>query len=494
MKITITSTKASLPKGDILIVPVFAKEKLPDMLSGRQLKDRLKEVGFKGEWGSAELLLSPEVSRHSFIGVLGLGQSTDEVSKQVEAVRRGMGKLVQEARRHLARDIVIVLHDSMNVSELVSGIVEAVYLSDYSFVAHTKRLKKQQSTRSLKTVTIIVPKASVEAAQLQVKQTEKVMKVVTIVRDLVNEPASHVAPKSLVEAAEKVAAASPAFSLTVLDRKAAEKEGMTAFLAVAKGSQEEPYVIHLKYVPQNLTKKIVLVGKGITFDSGGLSLKPADHMEDMKIDMAGAAAVLGALSAAAALKLPVEVHGIIATCENMPSGNAYRPGDVVTAKHGKTIEILNTDAEGRVTLADALGLAVEQKPDAIIDLATLTGACMVALGTTYAGLWSNNEELAKNLMGAAKATGEGLAHMPLPEEYRPLVVSRIADVRNTATSRYGGAITAALFLQEFVEDVPWAHLDIAGPAYMNTSPLSYYGHGATGYGVRTLINFLRELR
>jgi leucyl aminopeptidase len=235
-----------------------------------------------------------------------------------------------------------------------------------------------------------------------------------------------------------------------------------------------------------------LVGKGITFDSGGLSLKPADYMEAMKIDMAGAAAVLGIFSVLPSLALGTEVHGVIAACENMPSGTAYRPGDILTAKNGKTIEVLNTDAEGRITLADALSYAVEQKPDAVVDLATLTGACLIALGDTYAGLWSTDAGLRRKLLAAAGAVGEGLVSLPLPEEYKPMIESKVADVRNTATSKWGGAITAALFLREFVGSVPWAHLDIAGPAYAEHEWLPYNGVGATGYGVRTLISFLEH--
>jgi leucyl aminopeptidase len=186
----------------------------------------------------------------------------------------------------------------------------------------------------------------------------------------------------------------------------------------------------------------------------------------------------------------VEVHGVIGACENMPSGSAFRPGDILTAKNGKTIEVLNTDAEGRVTLADTLAYAAEHKPDAMVDLATLTGACMVALGDTYAGLWSNSEQLGRSLLSAAEQSGEGLTLLPLPDEYQPMIESKVADVRNTATSRWGGAITAALFLREFVGAVRWAHIDIAGPAYAEREWLPYNGVGATGYGVRTLIAFL----
>jgi len=265
---------------------------------------------------------------------------------------------------------------------------------------------------------------------------------------------------------------------------------------VARGSSEEPYVIHLRYTPPKEVagrKKVALVGKGITFDSGGLSLKPADYMEDMKIDMAGAAAVLGVFAALGKIKSIHEVHGVMCVCENMPSGNAYRPGDIVTAMNGKTIEVLNTDAEGRITLADALTYATREKPDAIIDLATLTGANVVGLGETISGLWTTDEKLKIALEAAAAATGERVASMPMPEEYQPLIESRVADLRNIATSKFGGSITAAMFLREFTDGVPWAHLDIAGPAYYSRPYFSYLGAGASGWGVRLLVQYLTKL-
>jgi leucyl aminopeptidase len=285
-----------------------------------------------------------------------------------------------------------------------------------------------------------------------------------------------------------------------MNRKQALQKKFLAFLAVARGSIQEPYVIHLKYVPKKKPKKkIVLIGKGITFDSGGLSLKPANSMENMKIDMAGAATVLGLFSILPAIRPDVEVHGVILACENMPSGDAYRPGDIIESMSGKTIEVLNTDAEGRITLADALTYASGMKPDAIVDLATLTGACVVALGDTHAGLFGNSETLNQRIMRAAEESGEGMVEFPLPEEYRQTVQSRVADMRNTSFMRMGGAITAALFLQEFVGKSPvtkkaidWAHIDIAGPVYAEMPLIPYWQFGATGYGVRMLAKLVEE--
>ena len=253
--------------------------------------------------------------------------------------------------------------------------------------------------------------------------------------------------------------------------------------------------MHLTYEPEGRTadtKKVFLVGKGITFDSGGINLKPTGYIETMKADMGGAATVLGVFSVLAKVKPNVEVHGLIGACENMVSGKAYRPGDVIRAKNGKTIEIGNTDAEGRVTLADMLSYAAEQQPDAIIDLATLTGAAVVGLGETVAALFGNDDELKNQLQAAAGVTSEQLAALPMPPEYRPLIDSPIADVNNSGSVRWGGAITAALFLEEFVDHTPWAHLDIAGPAYHEASYPPYHQKGATGYGVRLLLEYLKN--
>ncbi len=268
---------------------------------------------------------------------------------------------------------------------------------------------------------------------------------------------------------------------------------MNAFLGVAVGSDKPPKFIHLSYKPRRPSKKIVLIGKGITFDTGGLSLKSSEHMETMKLDMSGAAAVLAVFAAIPSLIIKSEVVGIIAACENMPSGKALKPGDILKALNGKTIEVLNTDAEGRLTLADAISYAlIKEKPDEIIDLATLTGACMVALGQEIAGCFGNNDILLQNIEKHAKLTGENIWRMPLYREYSDLIKSPIADIKNIQTGRYGGAITAALFLSEFVGKTPWVHLDIAGPAYTEKdSPLT--PSGGTGFGVRLLLEYLVSL-
>lgn len=313
-----------------------------------------------------------------------------------------------------------------------------------------------------------------------------------LARDLVNEPAGNMTPTFLAQQALDIAKNNPQVKVKILEKEQVEKLGMHAFLGIDRGSVEPLKFIHLVYSPKIKAKdKIALVGKGITFDSGGLNIKVGDGMADMKIDMGGAATVLGVFSTFNDVKPKVEIHGVIAACENMPSGNAIRPGDVVANMQGKTIEIGNTDAEGRVTLADSLAYAQQQGVSTIVDLATLTGACIVALGSDYAALYSNQESLAKDLLKSANLSGERIWQMPLAEEYRELNKSSIADIRNIPSARGGGSITAALFLEEFIEDsIAWAHLDIAGPAYAE-KPLNHYTPlGGVGFGVRTLLEWL----
>ena len=277
-------------------------------------------------------------------------------------------------------------------------------------------------------------------------------------------------------------------SVEVWGRKKIQAMNLAGLLAVNRGSVEEPRFIIIRYTPAKARKRVALVGKGITFDSGGLSLKPAKSMETMKLDMAGAAAIIGAMSRLPELRPTLEVTGYIPTTDNLPSGSAQKPGDVIRYLNGKTIEVLNTDAEGRLILADGLALAAKEKPDCIIDLATLTGACMVALGNEVAGVFGNHQPLVDRLIRCGREAGEKLWQLPLVKEYREELKSSVADMKNIGGS-YGGAITAALILQEFVGDRSWAHLDIAGPAFaekeMATCP-----KGGTGFGVRTLLRFL----
>ena len=306
-------------------------------------------------------------------------------------------------------------------------------------------------------------------------------------RDLVNEPAARVTPRALADAARKMARAH-GLRCDVLSRAQIRKLGMNLFLAVSQGSAQEPQLVRISY--QARGTPIALVGKAITFDSGGLSIKTAQGMEDMKVDMAGAAAVIAAMRLVAALKPPFPVRAYFGACENLPSGTAYKPGDVIVGKNGTSVEVLNTDAEGRLVLADVLAWAVEEKPAALIDLATLTGAILVALGPWTTGLFSNDDALAAEISDAARAAGEPLWRMPLTPEMEELIKSPVADLKNTG-GRYGGSINAALFLQHFVGKTPWAHLDIAGPASVDKER-GYNPRGGTGAGVRLLAEWIRR--
>jgi leucyl aminopeptidase len=311
-------------------------------------------------------------------------------------------------------------------------------------------------------------------------------------RDLANEPGNVINPAALEDKARELAE-SNGLKIKVLDAEALAREGMNALLSVGQGSKTPPRLIHLEYAPEGAAARVAIVGKGITFDSGGLDIKPADSMLTMKGDKTGACVAMGAIKAASELKLPINVCAIIGAAENMPGGGAYRPDDVIRAYNGKTIEINNTDAEGRVTLADTLAYACEQRPDRVIDIATLTGACAVALGDTTAGLFTNDDAFADEFLSAAATTGERFWKLPMDDEnLRKKIKSPIADVINSA-GRYGGAITAAMFLENFVQKgKPWIHLDIAATDFVK-EPYSYYIKGATAYGMRSVVTYLLEL-
>jgi leucyl aminopeptidase len=315
----------------------------------------------------------------------------------------------------------------------------------------------------------------------------------TFARDLVNEPGNVINPITLAEIAQRLAQ-EYGLECKVYDEKQIQEMGMYALWSVGKGSSTPPRFIHLTYKPQGEPRdRIALVGKGLTFDSGGLNIKTGDYMRTMKMDKSGACAVLGIMKALAQLKPQIEVHGIIGAAENMPSGSAYRPDDIIKTMSGKTIEVDNTDAEGRITLADALYYASNLKPSYIIDMATLTGACIVALGEYTAGLFTNNDEFGDKLLRLSLETGERLWKLPMDDKkLREKIKKSDADIVNTG-GRYGGAITAAMFLEEFVgEGIKWIHLDIAGPAYLKEE-FGYYSKGATGFGVRTCLEYILSL-
>ena len=442
----------------------------------------------------SEVALEPAPAGSSAKYLLTVGLGADE-DIDLEVIREATGVALASARTLKISSISLSVPTlaEFKFDEIVQAMHEALLLATYSY---DEFKKPSEAKLKLSSISLIVERKQLAVAQKGFDRASLLISGVTLARDLVNQPPNNLHPQALVAAAEKIAKESQGLiTLKVLDEAACAKLGMGSYLAVGAGSDFPSKFIHLTYTPKTSSKKsYAIVGKGITFDSGGLSLKPADAMMTMKCDMGGAAAVLGLFTTLAESQPKVVVHGLIAAAENMPSGKAMRPGDIVTAMNGKTIEILNTDAEGRLTLADALSYAVTLDPDAIVDLATLTGACMVGLGEEVAGLMGNDDDLAVELLAAADRAGERLWEMPLPPRYKSLIESDVADLRNIATSRYGGSLTAGLFLQEFVGETPWAHLDIAGPAYAERPMSSYLAKGGTGYAVRTLAEFISKLR
>ncbi|NDC37804.1 MAG: leucyl aminopeptidase [Proteobacteria bacterium] len=445
--------------------------------------------GFKA---GAKESLTVQTNQATGLEVLVLVGAPDAETSALEATEyyRKLGNaLVAAAKRHHAETVGYLPGEfELKSPAAARAFAEGVVLGGYSFTQY--KSKKAEEKKGLKSVVVLSQKAPNMAALTEGRIAAE---GTVLARDLVNMPPCDCTPAYLVKTAERIAKEHK-LKIDIFDKQALKKMGANSLLSVSYGSDQPPYLIRMALKPKKKSAKVIaLVGKGITFDSGGLSIKPASGMEDMKIDMAGAAAVLGAMQALAQLNPKVEVRAYIPTTENMTGGSATRPGDIAKAMSGKTIEILNTDAEGRLILADALCLAEKDGCDTIVDLATLTGACMVALGNDYAGLFSDDEKLIASLNKASEEAGERLWRLPLAKEYRKLIESSVADIKNTG-GRYGGAITAALFLQEFVTNkkTRWAHLDIAGPA-ATESEQGYIKRGGVGFGVRTLVNLVRGM-
>jgi leucyl aminopeptidase len=363
-------------------------------------------------------------------------------------------------------------------------IAEGLVLGAYRFDKYLTGDRRPKA--DLSKVFVVTGAKIPESAKDDVALGEKIAAAVNIARDLSSEPPNELPPASLAEAAKKVAKEN-GLKIEVFDMAEIKKRGMRLIEAVGRGSAHEPRFVHLSYVPKGPSKKrLVFVGKGITFDTGGISIKPAAGMGEMKHDMSGAGNMVGLMAAVAALKPQVEVHALMACAENMPDGNAYRPGDVWPSLDGKSVEIINTDAEGRLVLADALAYGRKLLPDLMVDNATLTGACVVALGNTCSGFYATNDETAHEFAASVKEAGEQMWRMPLLEELKDQLKSDVADIKHTG-DRWGGSITAALFLREFIGDVKnWVHADIAGPVTTDRA-VGWCPKGATGHGVLTYV-------
>jgi leucyl aminopeptidase len=439
----------------------------------------LDAQGFEGKKGEVRAVPGAD-GRTTY--VVGLGPAA-EVDAAV--LRYAAGALARAAKRHssLAVDLLGHLAEGTTPAKGAQAIVEGLVLGGYQYTAFKSDPKPAALER------IIVVGGGGSRTQTAMDRGLAVAEAACWVRDLVNEPGGSLTPTKLAQQAAKVGERA-GFEVTVWTEKEIKAEGLGGLLGVNRGSEQKPRFLHLRYEPEKARGTVALVGKGITFDSGGLSLKPADGMVGMKGDMGGAGAVLGTFRAVAAVGAKVRLLGFIPLTDNMTGGDATRVGDVLKLRNGKTVEVLNTDAEGRLILADALSLASEAGPDAIVDLATLTGACMVALGDRIAGLMSNHRGWADQVRAAADVAGEPMWPLPLPDHLRPRLDSDIADLKNVTSNRWGGALSAGLFLREFVgEGIPWAHIDIAGPADSSEVDGELV-KGGTGFGVRTLVELL----
>lgn len=488
MKIQSTDTSLEQWAGDYLGIGFFEDQveqsehfTTLNQATNGLLEEILAETEFKGKSGESTSFRSPGAARK--IVVVGLGKAE---KLTLESLRQAAASIARTAQKQKSKTLGILLPSWKNDEALSTGaIAEGVTLSQHQDNRFKSEPDANGAAKHLEQVDLLGLGNQSEA----IAKAEQVSEGVILARELVNAPANVVTPVSLAQTAAELAQA-PGFTLEVLEQEQCEALGMGAFLCVGQASDIPPKFIHLTYKPTGTAqRKLAIVGKGLTFDSGGLNLKPTGSgIETMKMDMAGSAATLGAAKAVGLLQPDVEVHFIVAATENMISGRAIHPGDVVTASNGKTIEINNTDAEGRLTLADALVFAEKLGVDAIVDLATLTGACIVALGNDIAGVWSPEDELANAILSASELAGEKMWRMPLEEKYFEGMKSMIADMKNTGP-RPGGSITAALFLKQFVKETPWAHLDVAGPVWIEKES-GYHNPGATGYGVRSLVNWI----
>ena len=451
---------------EVLVINQFEGEKTSQELINTYAieKDR-----FEGKFGQTYLMHTLGKIPADKILVVGFGKKEEfDHNRMGEAVAKSVKKLQQIKAKKAAFDF------DVNADYGKSAAIGAM-IADYAYDKF-----KSDKAHHLEEITFA------KFSESDVKEGIIFGEAMKFTRDLANTPAQIATPSKLAELAKDL----EGIETKVFDKEEIERMGMGAYLAVGQGSVQPPKFIHMKYTGKNPKKKIAIIGKGICFDSGGLDIKPAASMLTMKDDMSGAACVLGVMSALAKLQPEIEVHGIIAACENMPSGTSYKPGDILTAKNGKTIEVDNTDAEGRLTLADALCYACELGVDEVIDIATLTGACVVALGSYASGILGNNDDFIWELINTARESGELFWGLPMFKEYFDSLKSDIADMKNTG-SRMGGASAAGVFLKEFVNCPKWAHIDIAGTAYFE-KPQKEFIAGATGAGVRTLLNYVTK--
>jgi len=505
--LTLSTAAASGLRADAIVVGVAKGAKGPVIASGAEAVDQaydgrlagvLETLGASGAEGEVTKLPAPAGFKSPVVVAVGLGTEPEKDAAYTgETLRRAAGAAARALAGSQKAAFALPLADAADAG----AVAEGALLGAYSFDAYkenggsggdAKGAKGAKNGKGpLAEVALLGGKPRDKAYKAAVDRAVAVSEELNRARDLINTPPNDLNPESFAAVAQ-AAAKEHGIKVTVLDEKALAKGGYGGILGVGAGSAATPRLVQLSYTSSKAKKHLAFVGKGITYDSGGISLKPAGHNETMKCDMSGAAAVFAAVVAAARLGLEVNVTGYLALAENMPSGSATRPGDVLRMYSGKTVEVLNTDAEGRLVLADALWKASESKPDAIVDVATLTGAMMLALGNRTFGIMANDDAFRTAIHEAAEEVGEDAWPMPLPDHLRKGMDSPTADIANMG-ERYGGGLVAGLFLREFVgEGITWAHLDIAGPAFNESAPFGYTPKGGTGSAVRTLVR-LAEL-
>ncbi|WP_448206610.1 leucyl aminopeptidase [Azospirillum sp. sgz302134] len=489
--------KPELPKSGTVAVTVAAERALGaagqdlDQKTGGALTRAMKASRFTGKKDETLVILAPAGVEVDRVLLVGLGKP-DEVSETVLQAAGGALVAALDKSGETAVSVLLDLPAGSTVApaEAAAELAFGARLRSYKFDKYRTTDKKEPKP-ALEQVTVLTGEA--DSAQSAYARLETLADSVALTRDLVSEPANVVNPESLAERCKELAGVG--LKVEVLDLKALKTLGMGALIGVAQGSAFEPRVVVLRWDGNPGAedhRPVAFIGKGVTFDTGGISIKPAAGMEDMKWDMGGAAVVIGTMRALAARKAKVNAVGIVGLVENMPSGTAQRPGDVVTSMSGQTIEVINTDAEGRLVLADCLWYAQETfKPRLMIDLATLTGAVIIALGHEHAGLFANDDALADHLLTAGKAVGEPLWRLPMGEAYDKDINSDIADMKNVGSGRGAGSIIGAQFLKRFVNDLPWAHIDIAGVAWSKKDSATV-PKGGTAFGVRLLDRFVAQ--
>ncbi len=489
LSFTVVTTPADRVAVELLAVPIGKDggfgpgADAVDAALGGGLADFMREAGFEGKPGETLAVPTAGKLRAKAAILVGIGDP-DELT--LDGVRRAAAAVARRATKGASVATTLASAGSqLAPGDAAQALAEGFVLGAYQYLDY----KREPAPTKLAKVSVISSGGA--AVRDGLARGAAIADAVSWARDMVNTPSKEKSPAEMAAAARKLLRGR-GVTLQVLDVAQIRAQKLGGVIGVGQGSEQTPRFLKITYAPAGATgKPLALVGKGVVFDSGGLSLKTAGGMETMKTDMAGGAAVIAAMSTLKELGVKTRVTGYVPLVENMPSGTAIRPGDVLRIRNGKTVEVLNTDAEGRLILADALSLAAEDKPAAVVDLATLTGACVVALGEKVAGVMGNDDAWTGQVRDAADRAGEPLWPLPLPKEYRKQLESEVADLRNIGAGGYGGALTAGLFLQEFVDGLPWAHLDIAGPARAGSDD-GYLTKGGTGYGVRTLVELVQQ--